>query len=182
MKPIPNYFQPRIKICYTFGIQSLSFNFSWKGRNFMLMAGIKITLIYLTIRTTQPSLSTQPDYKDEPHRTTFNGRKLKSNHLNYIFNISKLHLKETQNPGFLPSQQILRFFFFCLFFFCFFGVFSFLRQQNKVNIIGDYQSSILFFFLCFRFGCQIGFCGLGGILAAAFLSLYSFLQEITSIE
>ena len=140
----------------------------------MLMARIKITLIYLTIRTTQPSLSTQPDYKDEPHRTTFNGRKLKSNHLNYIFNISKLHLKETQNPGFLPSQQILRFFFFFFF--------SYLRQQNKVNIIGDYQSSILFFFLCFRFGCQIGFCGLGGILAAAFLSLYSFLQEMTSIE
>ena len=46
MKPIPNYFQPRIKICHTFGIQSLSFNFSWKGRNFMLMAGIEITLIY----------------------------------------------------------------------------------------------------------------------------------------
>ena len=46
IKPIPNYFQPRIKICHTFGIQSLSFNFSWKGRNFMLMAGIAITLIY----------------------------------------------------------------------------------------------------------------------------------------
>ena len=58
-----------------------------------LMAGIEITLIYLTIRT-QPSLSTQSDYKDKPHRTTFNGRQLKSHHLNYIFNISKLHLTE----------------------------------------------------------------------------------------
>ena len=46
IKPIPNYFQPRIKICHTFGIQSFSFNFSWKGRNFTLMAGIEITLIY----------------------------------------------------------------------------------------------------------------------------------------
>ena len=152
MKPIPNYFQPRIKICYTFGIQSLSFNFSWKGRNFMLMAGIKITLIYLTIRTTQPSLSTQPDYKDEPHRTTFNGRKLKSNHLNYIFNISKLHLKETQNPGFLPSQQILRFFFFCLFVF-FLGVFFFIfeaTKQSKHNWRLPVVNSLLFLVLSFR--------------------------------
>ena len=46
-------------------------------------------------------------------------------------------------------------------------------------MIGDYQSSILFFFLCFRFGCHIGLSGLGGILAAAFLSLYSCLHKKT---
>ena len=47
-------------------------------------------------------------------------------------------------------------------------------------MIGNYQSSILFFFLSFRFGCHIDLSGLGGILAAAFLSLYSCLQEKTS--
>ena len=47
-------------------------------------------------------------------------------------------------------------------------------------MIGDYQSSILFFFLSFRFGCHIGLLGLGGILAAAFLSLYSCLHKKTS--
>ena len=87
---------------------------------------------------------TQPDYKEKPHRTTFNGRKLKSHHLNYIFNISKLHLKETQNPGFSPSQQILRFFFFFFFF-----IFE-ATKQSKHNWRLPVVNSLLFLVLSFR--------------------------------